>query len=286
MKYEITTAQYVSFLNSLTFNQQLRLHDDQNVNSPTSPIGTAVNKQFGYSIEIKTPGISTTSITPAVYGNDATDDNNFDQSNDGLGLPVAIRLKNFLAFLDWAALRPMTEFEFEKACRGPLIPVLGEYAWGTTDLAPINIGSRTNRLLPNEIINTTPFGPVNVGGQFWRVGITATSSSDRVRAAATYFGIMDMTGNANERCIGGWNWDYSAFTTINGDGNIDSDGFANVANWPLIKGLDLNAIERFLARRGGSTNGADARAVSSRVYSNLSDANYTYATGGRGVRSF
>lgn len=31
---------------------------------------------------------------------------------------------------DWAALRPFTELEFEKAARGPVVPVADEFAWG------------------------------------------------------------------------------------------------------------------------------------------------------------
>ena len=32
----------------------------------------------------------------------------------------------------WVGLRPMTELEFEKACRGPLATVDGEFPWGDT----------------------------------------------------------------------------------------------------------------------------------------------------------
>ncbi|MCS7153885.1 MAG: hypothetical protein NZ989_08070, partial [Bacteroidia bacterium] len=35
---------------------------------------------------------------------------------------------DLLSYLDWAGLSPMTEFEYEKACRGPNIPIAGEYA--------------------------------------------------------------------------------------------------------------------------------------------------------------
>ena len=120
MKYEITTAQYVAFLNTLTYNQQLRLQEDPNTTPPTSIKGTVMNARHGYSIEVNTPGVSTTSLTPAVYGNDANNNNTYDEADDGLALPVSIRIKDFLSFLDWAALRPMTEFEYEKACRGPI----------------------------------------------------------------------------------------------------------------------------------------------------------------------
>src|SRR5205814_1580703 len=36
------------------------------------------------------------------------------------------------AYLDWAALRPLTELEYEKVCRGTNPPVGFEGAWGTS----------------------------------------------------------------------------------------------------------------------------------------------------------
>ncbi len=50
------------------------------------------------------------------------------------------RACNWLSWMDgasyaaWSALRPMTELEYEKACRGPGRPLAGEYSWGTTKL--------------------------------------------------------------------------------------------------------------------------------------------------------
>ncbi len=45
-----------------------------------------------------------------------------------------------LAFAAWAGLRPMTELEFEKACRGPLKPVVDEYARGTAKVVGAEAG--------------------------------------------------------------------------------------------------------------------------------------------------
>ncbi|WP_304067661.1 SUMF1/EgtB/PvdO family nonheme iron enzyme [Pedobacter glucosidilyticus] len=285
MKYEITTGQYVSFLNSLTYNQQLRLQEDPNATPPSSPIGTVINARFGYRIEIKTPGISTTSLTPAIYGNDATDDNNFDQENDGIGLPVSIRVKDFLAFLDWAALRPMTEFEYEKASRGPLTPVLNEYSWGTTDLRQFNNYAVNNRFTSSEVLSGSGLGMANVGSNtLYRVGITATPISDRLNAGATYYGIMDMTGSVFERCIGGLAHNYAAFTTANGNGQITTDSFADVIGWPLS--TEVNTYETYYPRRGGSCNRYEGIGISNRQWSNFSDGNRDFASGGRGVRSF
>ena len=285
MKYEVTVAQYVAFLNTLTYNQQLKLQEDENSTTPASLTGTVMNVRAGYRIEVKTPGVSTTSLTPAVYANDATDDNNFDQNDDGLNLPVSVRVKDYLAFLDWSALRPMTEFEYEKACRGPLTPVLNEYAWGTAQETEINwYWHRDNKLTPNEVLNYFPFGPRNCCGMVWRVGIAATATSDRVHAGATYYGILDMTGNVFERAVGGYNYDYSAFTTTNGDGNIDSDAFANVTGWPINRTY-RHVYESLYMRKGGSSNNMANGFISNRQYMNWDDGNRDILFGIRGVRS-
>jgi len=288
MKYEITTAQYVAFLNTLTYNQQLRLQEDPNTTPPTSAVGTVMNARFGYRIEVKTSGVSTTSLTPAVYGNDADDDNIFDENTDALGVPVSIRIKDFLAYLDWAALRPMTEFEFEKACRGPLTPVLDEFAWGTTDINhPDTYWNIADKGKNTEYLNNwAPLGPAMIARNWlWRVGIAATGSSDRVHAGATYYGILDMTGNIYERCVGGYNFDYSTFTTANGDGSITSEAYADVVGWP-ISTSNRDTYESYYMRRGASTSNYNNYQVSSRSQMNWGDGNRDIATGGRGVRSF
>ena len=59
------------------------------------------------------------------------------------------------AYADWAALRPMTELEYEKACRGPNNPVLGEYAWGNTSIS-LTAVSQTNYACPNSSIVLSP----------------------------------------------------------------------------------------------------------------------------------
>jgi hypothetical protein len=233
----------------------------------------------GMRIEIKTPGISNVSLTPAVYGNDSTNDDNFDQPNDGLGLPISTLIQNFLAYLDWAALRPMTEFEYEKACRGTVAPVLNEFAWGTTDALSVG-GNIINKYSPNEKLTIAVLGPINNSGFLWRVGIAATSASDRIYAGATYYGILDMTSNAFERCIGGWGYNYANFTTANGDGLLDVNGFANVPTWPA-------STEGFYSKRGGSVSRNEGMLVSDRAYANLNDNNVNaFVYGGRGVRSF
>ena len=58
------------------------------------------------------------------------------------------------AYLDWSGLRPMTELEFEKACRGPNAPVAGEYAWGS-NAGLVQATSIVNGGLSNEVPGNT-----------------------------------------------------------------------------------------------------------------------------------
>jgi hypothetical protein len=289
MKYEITTAQYTAFLNTLTYNQQLRLQEDPNTTPPTSPIGTIMNQTLGYSIEVMIPGVSTTNLTPAVYGNNANNNNVYNEEDDGLALPVSIRIKDFMGFLDWAALRPMTEFEYEKACRGPITPLLNEFAWGTIDFSPVSdYWNRKNRNRKNEYTDISPLGPNNFyQNRVYRVGIFATPTTDRLHAGATYYGIMDMTGNVFERAVGGNNFDYSGFTTVNGDGNLDSYGFANVVGWPIDYN-NRDVYETYIMKRGGSAGGVGYfnNTVSGRQQMNWGEGSRGNALGGRGVRSY
>lgn len=286
MKYEITTAQYVSFLNTLTYNQQLRLMRNANATPPESPTGTLINNTFnGYRIEIKSPGEALTVMRPAVFANDATNDNNFDQEDDGLALPVGLGSKQFLSYLDWAALRPMTEFEFEKACRGPVYPVVNEYAWGTTDFTQFSNYSINNRFKPTETLSGSGLGMGNVSSNVnFRVGIAATATSNRVNAGATYYGILDMTGGMGERVIGLINRDYSIFSAANhGDGNLTSEAFSNVTGWN----------EDHIGSRGFSwNNNWDGFSISNRAWNHHGQPNGgndngdNWANfGGRGVRT-
>ena len=276
MKYEITCAQYVGFLNTLTYDQQLHKQQDMNWNTtpPTSSAGTLFMGYHYYRIEIKTPGVSTTSLTPAVYACEANNNGIYDEDCDGLGLPVSLRQEHWLTFMEWAALRPMTEFEYEKACRGPLAPINGEKAWGTVDIAQFQY-TNANWGCSTDAQTVFALGLCNYQtGRVYRAGSAASSITDRVHAGATYYGILDMSGSTYERCVGGWGYDYSTFTTANGDGNINSDGTCGMSIW--------NNMQYW--NRGGSSQNGNAIQVSSRAYGN--DAGYYQVQAGRGVRSY
>ncbi|HUS47678.1 MAG TPA: hypothetical protein VM098_06140, partial [Phycisphaerae bacterium] len=114
----------------------------------------------------------------------------------------------------WAGLRPMTELEYEKACRGPRHPVPQEYAWGTDRIILPKDDEVLDAGLPTE-----RFGRGNQVDRHraYRVGIFATPDSDRESAGATYWGILGLdraftvpVGNKGGR----------AFRGTHGDGTV------------------------------------------------------------------
>ena len=244
MKYEATQGQYRDFLNTLTYAQQV----NRTAVVPTSVAGTGALSSTNANrngIDIQTPGNATT-LLPAVYGCNLNGNTTYNEAADGEWIAC-----NFLswmdgcAYMDWAGLRPMTELEYEKACRGNLPAVLGELAWGTTTAHGTNYGPLTNSGAFNELPNSpsTTLGNANYNVTSFntfsgplRVGIFATASTNRVTSGATYYGIMEMSGNLSEVAVSIGNLAGRSYTGVHGDGNLFRDGTANVDFWPGING--------------------------------------------------
>lgn len=285
MKYEISQEQYVDFLNSLTYDQQAA----HVVNDPVGVAGTyAMFAGYYYrnGIRILTPGNN--NAIPAVYACDATAgvENN---TNDGQNIAMTnLSWSDLSAYLDWAALRPMTEMEFEKIARGPVGRVANEYAWGSTTINAVNNAATANNLQPNEsyasILNglcayglnsaNTTYGPL-------RCGIFATATSGRASSGAGYYGVMELSGNVWERVVSLGNASGAAFNGTLGDGTITALGLANQTTWPS----PTTAIGT--GYKGGAWNTYGPygyEQISNRSLSTTADATRQYSFGGRGVR--
>ena len=285
MKYEISQQQYVEFLNALTYDQQ-KAHT---FNDPISAAGTyAMFTGFNYrnGIRISVPGNN--AAIPAVFVCDATagvEDNNDDgQATACSGLSY----DDLSAYLDWAALRPMTEMEFEKLARGTAPRLANEYVWGTTDILAIYNTSPglINDFLPNETFTPATNGACSVGlgsgaGSFGplKVGVFATGTSGRASAGAGYYGCMELGGNVAERVVTTNNTSGTAYNGTLGDGTISALGFANQATWPSpVTGVGIGF-------RGGDYVNVAARVrTSDRASVGTVDAARNYNYGGRGVR--
>lgn len=241
MKHEVTQAAYVDFLNTLTYDQQ----KEHSVIAPNAAVNTAYYANTRNLIKIRKVG----NDGPATYGLSA-DNVDWDPENNAGNVPMFnMSWSDVMAYLQWAALRPLTELEYEKACRGGLdqASVPYEYAWGAPYLSN-GASSVTDKNLSTETpvpaaSNYAPAGPA--GGQtaptvaavntYWpvRAGSFATGSSTRVDAGASYWGVLNLSDNVPERYVNVSTNEGRAFTGEHGDGNLLQTGVCNVTGWPL-----------------------------------------------------
>ena len=258
MKYEISQQQYVDFLNNLTATEANACWEENNStrNNVTAPSNH--------------PNITTTSPYVAMNWLDWYD---------------------LTAFLDWAALRPMTELEFEKAARGTNAPVAGEYAWGTKNIANyqytldnVNTANETvtnansvgNANWDNTVPSSSLKGPMRCG-----IFAVNNTSNSREFAGASFYGVMSLSGNLWELTVTIGNLDGRNFAGSHGDGKL-VNAAADNSDWPH-SGKDDTLGSGF---RGGAYRYPSSRLATS----NRSIAAHGYYKrdndqGGRGVRT-
>lgn len=294
MKYEITQGQYRDFLNLLTRSQQANRFSNTTVGafaggvywsgsfvvnaSPTIPYNRI-------GLRLISDGGSPQSRT---YACDLNNNQVYNESSDGESIAMGqLSWFDLLAYLDWSGLRPMTELEFEKACRGPNTPVPNEYAWGTTTIVAssgISNAGTANEVPSNLTANAVHANVSAVYGPM-RVGCFANNSSTRSSAGATYYGIMEMSGNLWERVVPvGHSW-ARPFTGIHGNGALSNTGNANESFWPGWLGGEV-VFSLGAGFKGGLwVNGNRELRVSSRIQVNDPNGDRITFLGGRGVRT-
>jgi hypothetical protein len=221
MRHELTEGAYVDYLNHLPAGDELPekfSHSGQ----PGWPLPFQT-KDFQYNgIQVVTPA---TPETPAVYMT----------ATPHSPCPGLVRYEH-TRYTNWAGLRPMTELEYEKSARGPLRPVADEFVWGTSAIAGSNAGKKPAARPDGYVVTDAgktdesvswqgADGPdASRGNAAWsggvrrdgkgvgladalkpvpnpRAGAFATPESDRVAAGASYWGIMDLSGNLAERVV-------------------------------------------------------------------------------------
>jgi formylglycine-generating enzyme required for sulfatase activity len=250
MKYELTSQQFVDFLNTLNRKQQQSMVE--------SDISADEIKNYYVKTNSEEEHLRC-SIVVAKKGNGTTEPVTFYTYAPARTLNF-MSWSNIAAIGDWAALRPITELEYEKASRGPGEPLVDELSWGVTmdDLANIGRaqtfdgadGSGFEKKVPQKGVVNACFGggiaPFDVGkktvpdnpgfegpvtGELFENNIQG-EVSERINCGASYYGVRNLSGNVWERCVTTGHQLGRIYDGQHGDGELDADGFANVANWP------------------------------------------------------
>jgi formylglycine-generating enzyme required for sulfatase activity len=274
MKHEISNEQFADFLNTLTRDQQ-QARTFRNISIADVlypfPINRSAQIESRNSIRYSNPSGGTEE--PVFFFCDLNNNGVPNEADDGMNIALCnLGWPDGCAYADWAGLRPMTELEYEKVCRGPEVSVPLEFAWHTTNIYgdgeytfDASNGVGTVNSYPNNPGTGTD---ANAQWQFTtghdtqhdaplRGGMFATASSDRVNAGASYYGILDLSGTMSERCVTLGKIEGRRFEGTHGDGLLSvapaNPGDATNADWP---GYNDNTIQTALGSglRGGDWN--------------------------------
>lgn len=277
MKYEISQQQWVEFFNTLTSAQKTN-----------RDITDATGKNSDSTVERNTISWAT---------GDASYNSRGDRACSYLSW------MDLCAYADWAGLRPMTELEFEKACRGPALPLSGEYPWGSTDITVLTVGvsgseNGTETVADDLAAENCNYNSTTItGGDAdskgpLRNGFFARLYTSRNYAAAGFYGNMELAGNVMERVVSLGNSTGRSFSGTHGDGVLTStasyEGNATNTDWPGIDGTTTRGVTGATGsgqRGGGYDSASTACRISDRSASATTSTARTNHFGGRLART-
>ena len=296
MKYELSQEQYCNFLNMLSYTQQKnRIGNNlDNLNKGDYVFGNPQHPSCRNGIAVFS---RKNTSQPAVFGCNLNPAEPFFDKDDGQTLACNYMTgADMLAYLDWSGLRPMSELEYEKACRTPSRVIPGEYAWNTTSavslggqggLSTPTIGTE-NEVPVNNNVNTNSgapsFGPV-------RCGSFGTSTTTQEQSGGSFYGVMELSGNLGEMYYSVTGGSYlntnptsASNNEYHGDGTIATNGDFNVVTY-WNRSNDATAF----SVRGGSFASPDSylRVSDRRVlmsYNNVTRDSTVTFRGGRSLR--
>ena len=240
MKYELTEGEWVAFFNTLSPSMKVNRDITSSVDGGKG--SSAVVMRNTISWDASNP------ILPAVTTRPA-------RAMSFVSWPDAA------AYADWAALRPMTELEYEKAARGvDVAAVADEFAWGTT----LHNDAQAGEILPSggtqdetgeetildgaSNLNSNALGWTSGDGRSGgpaegqkgplRVGIFAQNGTSRTISGAGHYGNLDLSGNLAEPAVTIGRPQGRQFLGTHGDGELSSisgyEGNATNVDWPGI----------------------------------------------------
>ncbi|MCC6690845.1 MAG: SUMF1/EgtB/PvdO family nonheme iron enzyme [Bacteroidia bacterium] len=316
MKHGISQQGYVNFLNTLNRTQQAsrvatvlkdtttwlqRCYVMRNSSQVIFRQGIRCDTSFAPYVPITfycdySAGGTWKYVPPPINANVWRGNGIGGEADDGLGTVCNwISWLDIAAYLDWAGLRPITEMEYEKACRGDQAPVPNEYVWGVTDLPtkPVSMNNpgQITEVASNAAANQSfggAGGGVGTTAGPARVGAFATATSTRAEAGAGYYGVLDMGGTLWHHVISVGFAGGRAFTGDHGDGMVDATGNNNVASWPGTGGFLTNTgagVRGGTYWRPESYMKTSLRALANWTQNNANLNTRWDSTGGRGGRT-
>ena len=269
MKYEISQQQYVKFFNRQEEAEKGLL----DITELGSLCGTLSLNRNTFCWDGTGTAVTTYPFVPISY----------------------LSANQMLAYLDWTGLRPMTELEYEKVSRGPVVPVSNGYPWGTAVIAQDNFILTVTDGLTEQIINPDP-ADADAGNALYlntelrlsldplsgplRNGALAASKtgSTRLTSGGSYYGVMELAGNLREFVVSATTLAGQGFAGEHGDGELENDGTIFLLQWPL-DGLGYGG------RGGDYTSLAAELQVSNRIHT-AAGITVGELQGFRGVRTY
>ena len=300
MKYEVSQGQYRDFLNSLSRTQQTQrfshmavgayaggwTYDGVQFLEDVSPRYQPANR-IGVRL-VDDPGNDKPYVFACDLNPSTSPYSSVNQSDDGEWISMGMMSwMDLAAYLDWSGLRPMTELEFEKSARGDGYPLAYDYAWGDNSIASaddITDGGTRDESCQTNGANAVYDNIFTVQGPM-RQGVFATNNSDRLKSGASFYGIMELSGNVVERTVTVGSEAGREFTGLHGNGTIGIDGNATQIYWPgAVNGVVTGADG--IGFRGGDwfTGGFNLN-ISDRTDAVTVSPIRSFNYGGRGVRT-
>ena len=269
MKYEISQQQYVKFFNRQTATEQ-GLLDLADLGALCETLSLNRNT---FCWDGTGEAVSAHPFVPISY----------------------LSVNQMLAYLDWTGLRPMTELEYEKVCRGPVARAKNDYPWGTAKIATHNYSVTGTDGRTEQVSNPDPSDPtagnalylatqLRLGGDLLmgplRNGTLAASKSNstRLTSGGSYYGVMELAGNLRELVVSATTVAGQAFAGEHGDGELQQDGVNFLLELPL-GGLGYGG------RGGDYTSLAPELQISNRIHT-AGGITVGEIQGFRGVRTF
>lgn len=249
MKYELAVGQYVDFLNALSPDQARNRSPIETSGAQEAPYFSHLGEKSRESIRFS--GGRRVALYP-------------EQPCGFLGW------KDLLAYADWAGLRPMTELEYTKTCRGTREPIAGGYPWGAATRIYLQRGLDENGFLYN--------------GRFLFEGQLDHHIRSLSIFGASYYWVMDLSGSLWEWAVSIGHPEGRAFTGQHGDGQLAHTGEANTSGWPMDNGFGFRGSGYYL--QDDPLKIRTYTPIAERPFACLNDGRRRRWAGGRLVRSW